>query len=92
MRIFVSWLGDDGLATPGTEWLGFFQDGTVPAVGDCYVEPFGDTGMDAARVVERYTYLDDDDEEIWHLFLMTVDIPIDRLRAFQLRTIKGEGA
>lgn len=91
MRILVSWIGDDGLAAPGAEWLGFFQDGTVPVVGDCYIEPFGGGEMSVARVIERYTYLDENDEEIWHLFLMAVDIPIDRMRAFQLRSIEGEG-
>lgn len=90
MRIFVSWIGNDGLAAPGDEWLGFFQDGTVPAVGDCYVESLGQGEMGVARVVERYTYLDDEDEDIWHLFIRTVDIPADRQRAFRLREIVEE--
>jgi hypothetical protein len=90
MRVLVSWIGDDGSASAAMEWMGFFQEGTVPVVGDRYVESFGGGLMGVARVEERYTYLDDEDDEIWHLFLRTVEVPPDRRAAFQIRAIVTE--
>jgi hypothetical protein len=87
MRFFVSWITDDGTASEGMEWLGFFQEQQMLAVGDYYVEPFGNGEMGVARVIERYIYLDEDDDEIWHVFMQTVEVPPDRQRAFQLREV-----
>jgi hypothetical protein len=75
MRCVVSWMFEDGTISEGADWSQPFEF-AVPSIGDRVVIPMQPGQSDAAEVVERWVYFDDDNDDVWHLFVKSVDFPL----------------